>query len=120
MGSGLLVLIITKTQLIGLLKAIGATNWTIRKIFLHQAIFIIVKGMIIGNIVGISICLLQKHFNLIPLNPEVYYLNAVPIELNFWYILLLNLGTLGLCSAVLIIPSYVVTKISPIKALKFD
>lgn len=120
MGSGLLVLIITKTQLIGLLKAIGATNWTIRKIFLHQAIFIIVKGMIIGNIVGIGICLLQKYFTLIPLNPEVYYLNAVPIELNFWYILFLNLGTLALCTAVLIIPSYVVTKISPIKALKFD
>lgn len=120
MGSGLLVLIITKTQLIGLLKAIGATNWTIRKIFLHQAIFIIVKGMIIGNIIGIGICLLQKQFNLIPLNPEVYYLNAVPIELNFWYVLLLNLGTLALCTAVLIVPSYVVTKISPIKALKFD
>lgn len=120
MGSGLLVLIITKTQLIGLLKAVGATNWTIRKIFLHQAIFIIVKGMIIGNIVGIGICLLQKYFTLIPLNPEVYYLNAVPIELNFWYILFLNLGTLALCTAVLIIPSYVVTKISPIKALKFD
>ena len=120
MGSGLLVLIITKTQLIGLLKAIGATNWTIRKIFLHQAIFIIVKGMVIGNIIGIGICLLQKYFTLIPLNPEVYYLNAVPIELNFWYILFLNLGTLILCTAVLIVPSYVVTKISPIKALKFD
>lgn len=120
MGSGLLVLIITKTQLIGLLKAIGATNWTIRKIFLHQAIFIIVKGMVIGNIIGIGICLLQKYFTLIPLNPEVYYLNAVPIELNFWFILFLNLGTLVLCTLVLIVPSYVVTKISPIKALKFD
>lgn len=120
MGSGLLVLIITKTQLIGLLKALGATNWTIRKIFLHQAVFIIIKGMIIGNIIGIGICLLQSYFTIIPLNPEVYYLNAVPIELNFWYILFLNLGTLALCTAVLIIPSYVVTKISPIKALKFD
>lgn len=120
MGSGLLVLIITKTQLIGLLKALGATNWTIRKIFLHQVVFIIVKGMVLGNLIGIGICLLQKHFDLIPLNPEVYYLNAVPIELNFWYILLLNIGTLLLCTALLIIPSYVVTKISPIKALKFN
>jgi len=120
MGSGLLVLIITKTQLIGLLKALGATNWTIRKIFLHQAVFIIIKGMIIGNIIGIGICLLQSYFTIIPLNPEVYYLNAVPIELNFWYILFLNLGTLALCTLVLIVPSYVVTKISPIKALKFD
>jgi lipoprotein-releasing system permease protein len=120
MGSGLLVLIITKTQLIGLLKALGATNWTIRKIFLHQAVFIIVKGMIIGNIIGIGLCLLQSYFTIIPLNPEVYYLNAVPIELDFWYIVFLNLGTLALCTLVLIVPSYVVTKISPIKALKFD
>lgn len=120
MGSGLLVLIITKTNLIGLLKAIGATNWTIRKIFLHQAVFIILKGMIWGNILGIGLCLLQQYFVLIPLNPEVYYLNAVPIELNWLHIVLLNLGTLLLCVAMLIIPSYVVTKIAPIKALKFD
>lgn len=120
MGSGLLVLIITKTNLIGLLKAIGATNWTIRKIFLHQAVFIIFKGMIWGNIIGIGLCLLQQYYVLIPLNPEVYYLNAVPIELNWMHIVLLNLGTLLLCVAMLVIPSYVVTKISPIKALKFD
>lgn len=120
MGSGLLVLIITKTSLIGLLKAIGTTNWTIRKIFLYQAVFIILKGMVIGNVIGIGLCLLQQHFTLIPLNPEVYYLNAVPVELNFWHILLLNIGTLILCTLMLILPSYVITKISPIKALKFD
>lgn len=120
MGSGLLVLIITKTQLIGLLKALGANNWSIRKLFLHQAVFIIVRGMIIGNIIGIGICLLQSYFSIIPLNPEVYYLDAVPIELNFWHILFLNIGTLIVCTAALIVPSYVITKISPIKALKFD
>lgn len=120
MGSGLLVLIITKTKLIGLLKALGATNWSIRKIFLHQAVFIIVKGMIIGNIIGIGICLLQSYFSIIPLNPEVYYLDAVPIELNVWHIILLNIGTLIACTLALIVPSYVITKISPIKALKFD
>lgn len=120
MGSGLLVLIITKTQLIGLLKALGTTNWSIRKLFLHQAVFIIVRGMIIGNLVGIGICLLQSYFTIIPLNPEVYYLDAVPIELNFWHLLFLNLGTLIVCTAALIVPSYVITKISPIKALKFD
>lgn len=120
MGSGLLVLIITKTNLIGLLKAIGATNWTIRKIFLYQAVFIILKGMLIGNIVGIGLCLLQQHFTLIPLNPEVYYLNAVPVELNFWHITLLNIGTLIVCTVMLILPSYVITRISPLKALKFD
>lgn len=120
MGSGLLVLIITKTNLIGLLKALGATNWSIRKIFLYEAVFIIIKGMVWGNVIGVTLCLLQYHFTLIPLNPDVYYLSAVPIELNILHILLLNLGTLILCVAVLIIPSYVVTKISPIKALKFD
>jgi lipoprotein-releasing system permease protein len=120
MGSGLLVLIITKTQLIGLLKAIGATNWDIRKLFLHQAVFIILRGMLIGNSIGIGICLLQEYFTLIPLNPATYYLDAVPIELNVWHILLLNLGTLVVCTAALIIPSYVITRISPIKALKFD
>jgi len=120
MGSGLLVLIITKTQLIGLLKAIGTNNWDIRKLFLYQAVFIILRGVIIGNIIGIGLCLLQSYFTIIPLNPEVYYLDAVPVELNIWHIVFLNLGTIVLCTAALIIPSYVVTKISPIKALKFD
>lgn len=120
MGSGLLVLIITKTQFIGLLKAIGTSNWDIRKIFLYQALFIVLRGVIIGNVLGIGLCLLQQHFTIIPLNPEVYYLDAVPIEMNLWAILILNIGTIVLCTAALIIPSYVITKISPIKALKFD
>jgi len=120
MGSGLLVLIITKTSMIGLLKALGASNWTIRKIFLHQASLIILKAMIWGNIIGIGLCYLQLHFTLIPLNPEIYYLNDVPMELNYFHILLLNIGTLILCVSALIVPSWVVTKISPIKAIKFD
>lgn len=120
MGSGLLVLIITKTSMIGLLKALGAANWSIRKVFLYQVSFIILRGMIIGNILGLGLCYLQLHYNLIPLNAEVYYLNTVPIEINYVHILLLNVGTLILCTAALIIPSYAVTKISPVKAIKFD
>ena len=120
MGSGLLVLIITKTSMIGLLKALGATNWSIRKIFLYQVSFIIFRGMIIGNVVGLGLCYLQLNYNLIPLNAEVYYLNTVPIEINYVHIILLNVGTLILCTAALIIPSYAVTKISPVKAIKFD
>lgn len=120
MGSGLLVLILTKTQLIGLLKAIGASNWSIRKIFLHQAVFILLKSMIYGNIIGLSLCFIQMQFNLIPLNPEVYYLNTVPIELPVFPIVLLNIGTLILCTAALLIPSYVITKISPQKAIRFQ
>jgi len=120
MGSGLLVLILTKTQTIGLLKAIGASNWSIRKIFLHQAVFILLKSMLYGNIIGLGLCFLQMQFNLIPLNPEVYYLNTVPIELHFFPILFLNLGTLILCTAALMIPSYVITRISPQKAIRFQ
>lgn len=120
MSSGLLVLILTKTQLIGLFKALGANNWYIRKLFLYQSVFIVVRGMIIGNVIGIGLCLLQQYFTLIPLNPEVYYLDAVPVEIKWIHILLLNIGTVILCTSALIIPSYVVTKISPIKALKFD
>lgn len=120
MGSGLLVLILSKTSFIGLLKALGSTNWQIRKIFLYQTVFIVLRGMFWGNLIGITICLAQQYFTLIPLNPEVYYLNAVPIELNIWYLILLNIGTLVLCTAALIIPSYVITKISPVKAIRFQ
>ncbi len=120
MGAALLVLILEKTSSIGLFKAIGATNWLIRKVFLYQAGYLILRGMIWGNVIGISIALLQQEFNILPLDPEVYYLNAVPIELNLMHLLLLNLGTVLVCVAALIIPSYFITKISPVKALKFS
>lgn len=120
MGSALLVLILVRTNFIGILKSMGATNWAIRKIFLIQAAFLILKGMLIGNVVGIGIALLQYYFNIIPLNPEVYYLNTVPIELSFSSWLLLNLGTLIVCVAALIIPSMVITRISPAKAVRFN
>ncbi len=120
MGSALLVLILVRTNFIGVLKSMGATNWAIRKIFLIQAAFLILKGMLIGNVIGIGIALLQYYFNIIPLNPEVYYLNTVPIELSFTSWLLLNLGTLIVCVAALIIPSMVITRISPAKAVRFN
>ena len=120
MGSALLVLILIRTNFIGMLKAMGATNWSIRKIFLYQGAFLIGKGMIIGNIVGLSFCFLQSHFGLITLNPEVYYLNKVPIELSFWHWLILNVGTLVICVLALVIPSYVITRVNPVKAIKFN
>lgn len=120
MGSALLVLILVRTNFIGILKSMGASNWTIRKIFLIQASFLILKGMLIGNILGIAIALLQYYFNIIPLNPEVYYLNTVPIELSFVNWLLLNAGTLFVCVTALIIPSMVITRISPAKAVRFN
>ena len=120
MGSALLVMILVKTNFIGMMKALGASNWSIRKVFLHQAFFLIVRGMLWGNLIGIGFCILQKVVKIIPLNPEVYYLNAVPIQLNFGIFLVLNLATLLLCILALIIPSYIVTRISPAKSIKFN
>lgn len=120
MGSALLVMILVRTNFIGMMKALGATNWSIRKIFLYQAGFLVLRGMIWGNVIGIGLCVLQKYFHLISLNPEVYYLNAVPIDLNIWAILILNVATLAVCLLALIVPSYVITRISPVKAIRFN
>ncbi len=120
MGSALLVLILIRTNFIGMMKAMGASNWSIRKIFLIQAGFLIGRGMIWGNVIGLAICLIQKYTGFISLNPEVYYLTEVPIELNIWHWLMLNAGTLIVCLIALIIPSVVITRINPVKAIKFN
>ena len=98
----------------------GATDWSIRKIFLHQGFFLILKGLIWGNAIGLLICFIQSHFQVFTLNPEVYYLSSVPIELTFLNFLMLNIGTLMVCTLSLIIPSYVITKINLVKAIKFN
>lgn len=120
MITALLVLILERRQMIGVFKAIGASNWTIRKIFLYNALFIMLKGLVIGNVIGIGLLLLQQYFELIPLDASSYYVTSVPITIQFSYILGVNLGTLLLCLLMLIIPTYVVAKISPVKALKFN
>ncbi|MCR9171757.1 MAG: FtsX-like permease family protein [bacterium] len=120
MGSALLVLILIRSNFIGILKSIGATNWKIQKIFLIQASFLIGRGMLIGNVIGLGICFAQKWYGIIPLDPKVYYLNQVPIELNFWHWLFLNIGTLLVCVIALTIPSRVISRISPVKAIKFN
>jgi lipoprotein-releasing system permease protein len=116
----LLVLILERTQMIGILKSLGASNWSVRKIFLYNAAHLIVKGLLWGNSIGIGILLIQKHFGIIKLNPENYYVNTAPVDINLWYILLLNIGTVAVCLLVLLVPSYVITKISPVKAIKFS
>ncbi len=90
MGSAMLVMILIKTPFIGLMKAMGANNWTIRKIFLIQVGYLILKGMFWGNIIGLTFCFVQDYFKIIRLNPEVYYLNAVPVELSLYSILWVN------------------------------
>lgn len=116
----LLVLILERTQMIGILKALGASNWSVRKIFLYNAFYLIVRGLFLGNLIGISLLLIQQYFGIITLNPENYYVNQAPVYLNWGYIILLNLLTVTVCFLVLLIPSYIITKISPVKAIRFD
>ena len=116
----LLVLILERTQMIGILKALGASNWSVRKIFLYNAFYLIVRGLFWGNLIGISLLLIQQYFGIITLNPENYYVNQAPVYLNWGYIILLNLLTVTVCFLVLLIPSYIITKISPVKAIRFD
>ncbi|RLD82996.1 MAG: ABC transporter permease [Bacteroidetes bacterium] len=120
MITALLVLILERTQMIGILKAMGSNNWSIRKIFLYNAAYLIGRGLLWGNIIGIGLLLIQKYFGVISLNPETYYVNQAPVYLSFTHVILINVGTLILCLAMLIIPSIIVSKISPVKAIKFD
>ena len=120
MTSALLILILDRTPMIGLLKSMGANNWSIRKIFLYQAAVLISLGIFWGNILGLGIGFLQKQYQLIKLPQESYYLTHVPVNFEWSYIVLLNIGTVVLCTALLIGPSYIVTKISPIKAIRFN
>ncbi|TDE03621.1 ABC transporter permease [Flavobacterium sandaracinum] len=116
----LLVLILERTQMIGILKALGANNWSVRKIFLYNAFYLIVRGLFWGNLIGISLLLIQQYFGVIKLNPENYYVNQAPVYLNWGYIVLLNVLTVAICFLVLLIPSYIITKIAPVKAIRFD
>jgi len=120
MISGLLIIILEKTNMIGILKALGTDNWSVRKIFLYQSAMIIGKGMLWGNLIGIGICLVQYHFQIISLDPVNYYLDTVPINLNVFHLFLLNIGTLIATVSMLLLPSYWITRITPSKAIKFD
>jgi len=120
MISGLLIIILERTSMIGLFKAMGSTNWSIRKIFLYLSSLLIGKGMLWGNIIGIALCLIQNEFGIIKLDPATYYLEVVPINLKIMHIVLLNIGSLIITVIMLIIPSYIIAKISPIKTIRFN
>jgi len=120
MISGLLIIILEKASMIGTLKALGQNNTSIRKIFLYLSAFLIGKGLLWGNILAISLCLIQQYFGIVKLNPEVYYLTKVPIDISILSILLINVGTLLITLAMLILPSYVVANISPAKTIRFE
>ncbi|MBO4567547.1 MAG: ABC transporter permease [Bacteroidales bacterium] len=118
--SMLLIIILERTSTIGLLKAMGASNGLIRRIFLKRSFRILLIGMIIGNIIGIGLCLVQQHYNIIALSPESYYLSAVPIELNIWYILALNVGTMILWILMLLLPTMLINNVRPSKSIRFE
>ncbi len=118
--SMLLIIILERTSTIGLLKAMGASNGLIRSIFLKRSCRILLIGMAIGNVIGIGLCLIQKYTNLITLSPESYYLSAVPIELNIWNILALNIGTLILWVLMLLLPTMLINNVRPSKSIRFE
>jgi len=120
MISGLLIIILERTNMIGILKALGENNYSIRKIFLYVSFFLIIKGMFWGNIIGISLCLLQSKFHFLKLDPEIYYLNSVPIDFNWISLLFINVGSLVISMLMMIIPSFLITKIEPAKSIKFE
>ena len=120
MITALLILILERTKTIGILKALGATNWSVRKIFLYSAVNLIVKGLLVGNAIALSFAFLQKQFSLISLDPATYYMDTVPINFDLTYILLLNILTVVVCYLVLIVPSVIITKITAIKAIRFE
>ena len=120
MISGLLILILEKVNFIGTLKAIGSDNALVRKVFLWQAAFLIFKGMLWGNLVGLLLCILQYYFHIIPLDSSVYYVHFVPIAFTWGYWTLLNVGTIVISLLVLIGPSHIITHVSPAKVMRYE
>ncbi|MDH0659947.1 FtsX-like permease family protein [Empedobacter sp. GD03865] len=115
----LLILILERTHSIGILKAFGATNWRIRKLFINYALFIMLPGLIAGNAIGLGLLFIQKYFGIIKLPAENYYLSTAPVYLDVGTIVLLNAGALLVCAIVLLLPSYMISKITPAKAINF-
>lgn len=120
MISGLLILILERTNMIGILKSVGASNWSVRKIFLYFAVFLIGKGMFWGNVIGLSLCALQYFTHILPLDPEAYYVAYVPVVFNWSYLILLNVGTFLASVLMMIAPSYLISKIAPAQIIRYE
>lgn len=118
--SSLFIVMLQRVNTIGLLKALGSTNLLIRNTFIFLAMKIVLRGLMIGNLIGITALLLQHYFHLLPLDPETYYLNYVPVSINWLIILLLNIGVIFISWLVLILPSYFISHISPAKAIRYE
>jgi len=120
MITALLVLILERTQMIGVLKSLGSNNWSIRKVFLYNATYLIILGLIWGNVIGLGLLFAQKYFGLFPLDPDVYHVSQAPVYISLGYVVALNVGTFILCLLMLLVPSFIITKISPVKAMRFE
>ncbi|MGB6153785.1 MAG: FtsX-like permease family protein [Pricia sp.] len=121
MITALLVLILERTQMIGILKALGSANWSIRKTFLYNAAYLIGIGLFWGNLIGLGAIFVQDRFKVVKFpNPQEYYIDYVPVHIDGVTVLLLNIGVLVLCLMMLLLPSYIITKITPVKAIKFE
>ena len=118
--SGLLIIMLERINMIGILKALGATNFSIRKVFMNFAIMLVGKGLIIGNIAGLLLCYVQNFFHPVRLDASIYYLSYVPVEINYLYILLINLGTILITSLVIFGSSYLVSISKPAKTMRWD
>lgn len=121
MITALLVLILERTTMIGVLKALGAANWSVRKIFLYNAAYLISIGLFLGNLIGLGIIWAQDKYRMFKFpNPKEYYIEYIPVHISFTSIIALNIGVMILCLLMLIVPSYIITRITPVKAIKFD
>ncbi len=119
MITSLLILILERVRMIGVLKALGANNIQIAKIFLIQSAWMNIKGLLIGNLLALTFCVLQQKFKFIPLNQDSYYLNAVPVDLNWVNVALLNVGFFSVCMATLILPAMIVARFKPSQTIRF-
>ncbi|RDY60749.1 ABC transporter permease [Flagellimonas nanhaiensis] len=121
MITALLVLILERTQMIGVLKALGSANWSIRKVFLYNATYLIGVGLLWGNVLGLGLLYLQNQFRIFKFpNPEEYYIDYIPVYIDVPTVVLLNLGVMALCLLMLLLPSHIITKITPVKAIRFE
>ena len=120
MTSVLLILVMERTQMIGMLKALGASNGFIRSIFIYNGVNLILRGLVLGNILGLGLCFIQYQFKVIELNPTDYYMSFVPISWHWEIVVFLNLITLGLVTLILLLPTMAISRITPMKAIRFD
>lgn len=118
--SGLLIIILERTNFIGIMKALGARNRQVRHLFVNYALLIIVRGIVLGNVLAFALILLQKHFGIVTLDPEVYYVEAVPVLVNWLWVLVIDAGTFVISALAMIVPSFVVSHITPAKSIRFE